>query len=280
MLLRSRAIRLKLGLETVLGLRRGGFFIPYGRAASAADYEHRGYPALTALFDAKRSDFAAFLARINSYADALLAINGLKPPQPRFEQDWFPRLDAAAHYAMVRDHRPQRIVEIGSGHSTRFMCRALVDGGLSAEFIAIDPQPRADIIKLPVNLLQVPLQKADLALFDQIEPGDFVCIDSSHIFMPGTDVDIVINHILPHLPAGTFIFFHDVFLPDAYPPDWKLTGYNEHNAIAILLQGPYELVFASAYAVKYMQQEVDQTVLGQISLQPDGIENGLWLRKS
>ncbi|MGI9463920.1 MAG: class I SAM-dependent methyltransferase, partial [Aestuariivirgaceae bacterium] len=68
--------------------------------------------------------------------------------------------------------------------------------------------------------------------------------------------------------------------PDAYPPDWALTGYNEQNAIAVLLHGNYRPVFASAYAVRYMTDDVDRTVLGKIPLHPGGIENGLWLRKT
>lgn len=280
MQLRSRAIRLKLGLQTILGLGRRGFFIPYGRAAGVAGHEQQSYPWLRAAFDARHDEFAAFLERIDTHADALLAIDGLEPPQPRFEQDWFPRLDAAAHYTMVREHAPERIIEIGSGHSTRFMARALADGGLTAEFTAIDPQPRADISKLPVNVVRQSLQDADRALFGALSPGDFLCMDSSHVFMPGTDVEVLINHILPQLPAGVFVFFHDVFLPDAYPPNWQLTGYNEQNAIAVLLQGPYEPVFASAYAARYMAAEVDRTVLRRIPLHPGGIENGLWLRKT
>jgi len=71
--------------------------------------------------------FAAHLAAIESLAAALQAIGGAPPPAPRWNQDWFPRLDAAAAYAMVRRHRPARIVEVGSGHSTRFLARAVVD---------------------------------------------------------------------------------------------------------------------------------------------------------
>ncbi len=280
MQLRSRAIRLRLGLQTVLGLGRRGFFIPYGRAASVAGHDQQSYAWLKRLFDARRGDFAAFLARIDSYRDALLAISGLMPPQPRFEQDWFPRLDAAAHYTMVREHEPKRIIEIGSGHSTRFMARALADGGIDATFTAIDPQPRADISALPITVIRQTLQDADRSLFSTLQAGDFLCIDSSHVFMPGTDVEVLVNHILPEVPAGVFVFVHDIFLPDAYPPDWQPLGYNEQNAIAALLQGPYEPVFASAYAVRYMADEVGRTVLGQIPLHPGGIENGLWLRKT
>ena len=54
-------------------------------------------------------------------------------------------------YAMVRHHRPSRIVEVGSGHSTRFMARAVADGALPAQMVAIDPAPRA--ILTPISVL-------------------------------------------------------------------------------------------------------------------------------
>lgn len=278
--LSSKLTRLRLGIETVLGLKRSGFFVPYARARNVEKFEHAGYSALREKFDNSRGRMSALIEEIERHRADLLAITDLQPPQPRFEQDWFPRLDAAAHYVMVRKYKPKRIIEIGSGHSTRWICRALADGGLQTQFTAVDPQPRADLGKLPVTLLRKPLQDIDLSLFDSIKPGDFVCMDSSHIFMPGSDVDVIINHVLPRLPAGAIIFFHDVFLPDSYPADWQPTGYNEQNAIAILLQGPFEVLFASAYATKYMADEIKDTVIAELKLFPGGIENGLWLRKA
>src|SRR5579859_4318418 len=94
------------------------------------------------------------LARIESYADQLEAIGNDAPPAPRWNQDWFPRLDAAAAYAMVRTLAPRRIVEIGSGHSTRFLARAVTDGGFDTHITAIDPQPRASLEGLKVRWLK------------------------------------------------------------------------------------------------------------------------------
>lgn len=277
---RSKITRLRLGFETLTGLRQSGFFIPYAHAGCTKSWEHKDFPDLRKLFDDRRPEFQ----RLLRYADAcevdLSKISNLDPPQPRFEQDWFPRLDAVAHYVMVRRYRPRRIIEVGSGHSSRWLCRAITDEQLEVEFHAIDPSPRADISQLPVTLHRSTLQDVNFSIFDKIEAGDFVCVDSSHIFMPGSDVEVIINRVLPRLPAGVFVFFHDIFLPDAYPEDWRPLGYNEQNAVAVLMQGSYEPVFASAYATRYMKQDVDATVVGRIVLHPGGIENGLWLRKT
>src|SRR5204863_425837 len=90
------------------------------------------------------------------------------PPAPRWDQDWFPRLDAAAAYTMVRTLGPKRIVEVGCGHSTRFMARAVADGRLATSIIAIDPAPRAKLEGLNVRWLkQEVLQNLCRRLIDQ-----------------------------------------------------------------------------------------------------------------
>ena len=77
-------------------------------------------------------------------------------------------------------------------------------------------------------------RSADTTLFEPFKPSDILSVDGSHLLMPGTDVDIVLNRVLPMLPAGTVIHFHDIFWPDPYPAVWDWRGYNEQNAIAPL----------------------------------------------
>src|SRR5262249_17931175 len=114
MALRGEIRRFYLGLSTLLGRRRG-FFIPYryadrlpppGRAPASAAVER--------LFDRQAPTFAAQLAGLQDFRADLLRIGAEPPPAPRWDQDWFPRLDAAIAYSLVRRHRPDRIVEIGS----------------------------------------------------------------------------------------------------------------------------------------------------------------------
>lgn len=191
-----------------------------------------------------------------------------------------PRLDAAVAYTLVRKLAPRLIVEVGSGHSTRFMARAIADGGLETELVTIDPAPRATIEALPVTLVRGTLQQADPELFGRLQSGDMLCVDSSHILMPGTDVDIAVNDILPSLPSGVIVFFHDIFLPDAYPPDWAWRGYNEQNGVGALLQAGYEPLFASRYAVTRMAEDLAATVVARLPLVAGAWESGLWLRKT
>ena len=268
------------GLATWLGLRRLGFFLPYRyahklpRAGSLSPY-----PALEALFRLSEPRFREVLGQIEGVAGALAAIGGEPPPAPRWDQDWFPPLDAAAAYALVRALRPRRIVEVGAGHSTRFVARAVRDGGFDSTIIAIDPAPRADLTGLGLTLVRAPVHQAGEEAFAPLAAGDVVMIDSSHLLMPGSDVDFLLNRMLPSLPAGVMVHVHDVFLPDDYPTAWAWRGYNEQLGVAALIQGgAAEIVFASHYALTRMAEAVAAGVVGRLPQTQAALASSLWLR--
>ena len=278
---RVRRRRLAMGLATVLGGRPQGFFIPYRYAADMQNRgERTGYPALGEMFRAAEGAFADHLRAIEGYAPDLEAIGTEAPPQPRWKQDWFPRLDAAAAYATVREVKPKRLVEVGSGHSTRFYFRAVKDGGLATRITAIDPAPRADVAALDIELFQATVQRAGRAPFAALEAGDVLSIDSSHILMPGSDVDLLFNEVLPALPAGVHVHIHDIFLPDDYPPPWEWRGYNEQLAVGPLLTGGgFDLRWSSHYVTTRMADALKGSVVERLDLPADAIEASLWLLK-
>ena len=218
------------------------------------------------------------LKLIENYAVELEAIGAEPPPAPRWNQDWFPRLDAAAAYAMVRATRPRRIVEVGSGHSTRFLARAVADGGLDTQIIAIDPEPRASIDSLPVEWLRMPVQR--VAAFPALGEGDILFIDSSHQLKPGSDVEFLLNAVLPLMPAGVRVHFHDIFLPDDYPAQWGWRRYNEQAAVASLIHRDVLKVDFASHATVTLEPEKIQGVLARLPLVPGAVESSLWLTKN
>ena len=268
-----------MGLATVLDLKAQGFFIPY-RYADAVSPPGT-YPAAAALFDRARGEFTAVLDAIDAEERALAAIAGdAEAPAPRWNQDWFPRLDAAAAYALVRRDKPGSIVEIGSGHSTRFLARAVRDAGLAARIVAIDPAPRAALKSLPVEWRAEAVQSAPLELFEGLRQGDILFVDSSHILMPGSDVDHVLNRILPGLKPGVAVHLHDIFLPDHYPMEWEWRAFNEQLGVLALLQGGgYAPVFSSRYAATRMADRLAKSAVARLPLMPGAWESSLWLRK-
>jgi hypothetical protein len=265
-----------LGVSTLFG-RPQGFFIPYRYAASIRPPD--SYKSLEPLFAAAVPEFRRRLACMADYLPAFMAMRG-PSPTPRFDQDWFPRLDAAASYAAVRDARPGRIIEVGSGHSTRFMARAIADGDLPTRLLAIDPAPRASLNDLPIEWVRSTVQDVDAAALPKLAPGDILFIDSSHILMPGSDVDWLLNRVLPELPTGVIVHIHDIFLPDPYPEAWSWRGYNEQNAVlALLLGARWRLVWSSRWMATRMAADIARSGLDGLPLLDGAYESSLWLEK-
>lgn len=253
--------------------------MPHRYAAAAEIPAARGrYQPLEAVFAGAEAAFHERLDAIDRYGAALTAIGDRPPPAPRWNQDWFPGLDAAVAYTMVRDIRPACLIEVGSGHSTRFFARAAADAGQPMRLIAIDPHPRADIAGIAETVIRQPLQAVSRALFAALAAGDILSIDSSHLLMPGSDVDVLVNRVLPEVADGVLVHFHDIFLPDDYPPDWAWRGYNEQLAVAPLLwSGGWRLVWSSRWVRAALGERVARSVVARLPMPAGAIESSLWL---
>jgi hypothetical protein len=271
--LRGRWRRFALGLPTVLGLKPRGWFIPHRYAPLLPPPGAQPpYPAIERLFEEHADQFAAVLDAVDARAEALESCKAM------FEQSWFPSLDAAVAYALVRERKPRHIIEVGSGHSTRLLSKAV--GGVG-EILAIDPAPRADIAGLPgVRVKSSTLQAAPDGVFDSLVQGDVLFIDSSHILMPGSDVDILLNRVLPRLPSGTLVHIHDIFLPFDYPAIWGWRAYNEQQGVVPLLtSGAFRPLFSSVWAERRMADRLAASVIARLPRPPDAMPASLWLEK-
>lgn len=189
------------------------------------------HPQLLTILEAGRSEYAKRLARFCSLRDPLSQIpekstpEAAQPcwgPQPNFNS-----LDGVALYGMLCEFRPKRFVEVGSGYSTKFARRAIQDRSIRTWITSIDPTPRAEIDKLCDFVIRRPLEELDLNIFEELEPGDFLFIDSSHRTFTNSDVTVVFMDILPRLQAGVVVHFHDIFWPYDYIPEWADRYYSE-----------------------------------------------------
>ncbi len=271
--LRGRWRRFALGLPTVLGMKPRGWFIPHRYAPLLPPPGAQPpYPAIERLFEEHADQFNAVLDAVDARADALQSCKAL------FEQSWFPSLDAAVAYALVRERKPRHIIEVGSGHSTRLLSKAV--GGVG-EILAIDPAPRADIADLPgVRVKSSTLQAAPPKVFDGLMKDDVLFIDSSHILMPGSDVDILLNRVLPGLPSGALVHIHDIFLPFDYPAIWGWRAYNEQQGVVPLLtSGAFRPLFSSVWAERRMADRLATSVIARLPRPPDAMPASLWLEK-
>ncbi len=266
-----------LGASAIL-FKRGGYFIPYRYAGTSSPPPL--YPAILDLFDAAKAEMRQRLLRMEEWSEDLRAIPAEGgAPHPRWNQDWFPGLDAALLYATMRELRPRLWIEIGSGHSTRFAARAIEDGQLTTRLIAIDPAPRAVLSGLAVEWRKGIAQDQDIHFYRSLGAGDVLFVDSSHVLMPGTDVDYLLSHVLPLLPSGIYLHIHDIFLPYQYPKAWDWRGYNEQNAILpLLLSDNWDVIAASHYMARHLAEEIGQGIMGRIPHSSAPVSS-LWLRK-
>ncbi len=169
--------------------------------------------------------------------------------------------DTEILYLMVRSRKPKRIVEIGSGNSTRVVRQAIYDGGIDVEHFAIDPEPRSDITGLVDKIQRARFEDADGdadAILSELESNDIVFIDSSHAVRAANDVAKLFCTTIPALPPGVIVHVHDIFLPFDYPepfctehPDW-----GEQYLLQVLLQGSQRKVLWPGYYVQKMRPEL------------------------
>ncbi len=49
-----------------------------------------------------------------------------------------------------------------------------------------------------------------------LDKGDMLFVDSTHTVKPGSEVNRIILDVLPRLPTGVFVHFHDIYFPYDY----------------------------------------------------------------
>lgn len=151
--------------------------------------------------------------------------------------------DSEFLYNMVRHYKPKRILEVGSGASTLMVKNALLkneldDGAYKCNHICIEPYEAPWLEELGVKVKRQRVEDVDKELFESLEAGDILFIDSSHVIRPQGDVLFLYLEIIPSLQSGVFIHLHDVFTPRDYLNEWvvdQVKLWNEQYLLESLL---------------------------------------------
>jgi hypothetical protein len=133
--------------------------------------------------------------------------------------------DAEIWFHMVRHFRPRRIIEIGSGHSTRLARMAITltkqtTPDYACEHICIEPYEAPWLEQSGATIVRQRVEDVDLTLFDTLGENDILFIDSSHIIRPQGDVLVEYLEIIPRLKSGVIVHVHDIFSPRDYLDSW------------------------------------------------------------
>jgi hypothetical protein len=192
---------------------------------------------LTAVLAKRDDSYRKQAAKFADLTEALSKIDRLTddPTQPHWKNDWFPVPDAVSLYGFVVERNPAKLLEIGSGTSTKFARRAVSDHGLRTRIVSIDPQPRSEIDAICDAVIRFPLEDAPIDEFDSLAPNDILFFDGSHRTLQNSDVTVFFTEILPSLPSGLLVGIHDIFLPADYPPVWSRRYYSEQYLLACWL---------------------------------------------
>jgi Methyltransferase domain len=148
----------------------------------------------------------------------------LDPPRFYLINGGYMAVDAHIYYCLIRHFKPRRIIEIGNGNSTLLAIAACDKNaeqcGWRATVCSIDPYPwqlLKDGYAGLDELIQKRVQDVPLSVFEELNSGDMLFIDSSHVIRSGNDVHYEFLEILPRLKAGVFVHVHDISLPRPYP---------------------------------------------------------------
>ncbi len=199
----------------------------------------------------------------------------------------FGAVDSEILYSMVRWLKPKKMIEIGSGYSTIITAQALVRNELENEitcrYTVIDPYPKAFIQQgfLGISsLVQKPVQEIPLKEFEDLDEGDILFIDSSHVVKIGSDAQYEFLHILPKLKPGVIIHVHDIFLPSEYPKHWVLKEhrfFNEQYILeALLFSQKFKVLWGSSF-MHLFQSELLKKYIS--SYQSTDWPGSFWMKK-
>lgn len=202
------------------------------------------------------------------------------------ENDAFAYSDAIYLYLMLRHLHPKRVIEVGSGFSSAAMLdtseRFLQS---SVEFTFIDP----DLSTLEalwrqedaanVTALRMRVQDVPLSLFETLQSGDILFVDSSHVTKTGSDVNRLLLDVIPRLASNVYVHIHDIQYPFEYPRPWVYEGraWNEAYLVRAFLEfnEAFEIVLFPSYLAQFHKGLLMRTM----PLVTENAPGSLWLRR-
>jgi predicted O-methyltransferase YrrM len=224
----------------------GHFYSPLPSYAEIADAFERG--GFGPPFPAIELNEAGQFARLERFAAWYP-----EQPYPQHAQEgarfyWdnasYGAYDAIMLYGMLREARPRRIIEVGSGFSSAAMLDLndrVLGGGVQFTFIDPDMSRLRPLLRREdqqrVTLIERRVQEVPVETFAALGENDVLFIDSSHVSKIGSDVNRLYFDVLPALAPGVLIHIHDVAGNLEYPRDWFDEGraWNEQYLLRAFL---------------------------------------------
>ena len=203
-----------------------------------------------------------------------------------FENPSYSYSDAIFLYCMMRHARPKRVIEIGAGYSScvildtneRFFANSI-------DCIFVEPYPELLLSLLKegdrdrIKIYSEKAQDVDVDMFRALSANDILFVDSTHVSKTGSDVNRIAFEILPVLPSGAYVHFHDIFYPFEYPKEWVYEGraWNENYLLRAFLQ--YNSAFEIMRFNTFLEQCHEEFFHRHMPLCLRNRGGSIWLRK-
>ena len=196
------------------------------------------------------------LTYANELIDLKLHDKSAGPLEFSFNNGNFESGDAEFLYQIIRHLKPKKIIEIGSGNSTKIAHKAVIrnyeETGARAAHTCIEPYEMPWLEDLGVDTIRKLVEQCDIKMFEELGENDLLFIDSSHIIRPQGDVLVEFLEIIPRLRSGVVVHIHDIFSPRDYLDEWvveKVLFWNEQYLLEALLGNTarYEVLAAINY---------------------------------
>ena len=182
------------------------------------------------------------------------------PTALHLHNPWYGPMDAQTLYAMLRNANAKKVLELGSGFSSLVIDRALRANHSGSEpggpaHIIVDPFPSPTLRHLNgrADVRRESAAAVERALFEALEAGDVLFVDTSHVVRPGGEVVRLVLEILPCLRPGVLIHFHDIYVPFPYPrvlhERYNVHWQEQYLLAAMLAQNPRFAVTLSNHAL-------------------------------
>jgi len=195
----------------------------YSVVPNTAELPHEVFARRFDSVDPRLPEQLALLERLGTYSYELDDVpDEVDPPRTfGWTNPAFYPYDAVILYAMVREMKPKRVIEVGCGYSTMLTARALARNG-GGELVCVEPYPPSFLsgIEGVSEIIKKPVQEVPMNLYGRLGEGDLLFIDSTHVCRIGSDVNHLFLRVLPSLAPGVWAHVHDIYLPFEMPEKW------------------------------------------------------------
>ena len=249
-------------------------------------------------------DIDLYKRRLSQLLDKYSGELGALPPYTEIASMGFgpgyPEFDAFLLYMTLRETKPRRYLEVGSGMSTLYCSLAAAKNsgeGHPLGIRCIEPFPYKQLRTIQgIDIVQKEVQDVAIDLFQQLEENDVLFIDSSHILRIDGDVPFLFLEVLPRIRKGVRIHIHDVPFPynTPHPADLWVLGkcdtsprwpvyWNEAMVVQAFLafNSAFEIEMSTPMIRKFDEPFLAANVPHYKSVQAEpNTFSSIWIRKS